>query len=300
MKSEKNRTDDIGEKKTAKKANEKYSRSFLAKLIQSNEQTKKHYSVLKNELLSYKGVKCSFDWPWEAFSVGRKALAKIRLRGKTLSICLALNPEDYMGTKYQVESAGVKSLADTPCLYVITDYKQLMYAVQLIGVLMGREGIEKTPIEEIDYIAQYPYESDAALIKKKLIKVSTSEDVESDTEDISSDNEQSVPVQEALLQDEVATSPIEKTDSVSDKTKSDIVNIDTLSQCFAAGERVTLNEIKKRVKGFDKKVTCIKVLARGKLEKSLTVEADKFSAQAAKKIALAGGKAIKKAPQSKA
>ena len=286
MKSEKNIT--------AKKTNEKYSKSFLAKLIQSDEQTKKHYSVLKNELLSYKGIKSSFDWPWESFCLGKKQLAKLRLRGKTLSICLALNPEDYLGSKYQVESAGVKSLADTPCVYVITDYKQLMYAVQLIGVLMGREGVEKTPVEEIDYIAQYPYETTEALIKKKLIKVSTSEDVESDTEDTPSKIEQSVPMQEALLQDEVAASLIEKSDSVSDKTKSDIINIDTLSQYFTAGEKVTLNEIKKRVKGFNKKVTYIKVLARGTLDKPLTVEADSFSRQAVKTIALAGGTAIKK------
>ena len=298
--------------KEEKKTNEKYSKSFLAKIIQSDEQTKRYYSVLKNELLSFGGVKSSFDWRWESFTVGRKSLAKLRLRGKTLSICLALNAEDYAGSRFDVEKADVKSLADTPCLYLIKDYKRLMYAKQLIGVVMGNQNIAKASEEEVDYIAQYPYETDEALIQKKLIKVTTDEDAQGDAIEDAQDEavenvqknevatpkatEQSSSAQkkEKPAKKEVVTLPIEKSDSVSDRTKCGIINLDTLSACFSAGETVTLGEIKKRVKGFDKKVTCIKVLARGKLAKSLTVEADKFSAQAEGKIALAGGKVIKK------
>ena len=319
MKSTNNQTLSTGAEKTEKKSNDKYSKSFLAKIIQSDEQTKRHYSVLKNELLSYEGVKCSFDWRWESFSVGRKPLAKLRWRGKTLSICLALNAEDYVGSRYDVENlADTKSLADTPCSYLIKDYKRLMYATQLIGVLMDNNGVAKTSAEEIDYTAQYPYETDEALIKKKLIKVSTEEDAQSDAAPTPSAKEQSVSTPKADTKSDAASKPsavkksaptpkadvrpqkavvasqIEKSDAVSDKTLSDIVNIDTLSQCFAAGERVTLSEIKNRVKGFNPKVTYIKVLARGTLNKALTVEADAFSGQAAKMIALAGGTAIKK------
>ena len=306
--------------KAEKKTNEKYSKSFLAKIIQSDEQTKRYYSVLKNELLSFGEVKGSFDWRWETFCVGKKSLAKLRLRGKTLSICLALNADDYAGSRYDVEKADVKSLADTPCLYLIKDYKRLMYAKQLIGVVMGNHNVARTKEEEVDYIAQYPYETDEALIKKKLIKVTTDEDAQSDAiEDAQDDvvepvqketvveaksdvvatskvaeQSSSVKKKEKPVKKEVSAPVIEKTDSVSDRTKCGIINLDTLSACFSAGETVTLGEIKKRVKGFDKKVTCIKVLARGKLEKSLTVEADKFSVQAATLIVAAGGKAIKK------
>ena len=322
--------------KAEKKTNEKYSKSFLAKIIQSDEQTKRYYSVLKNELLSFGEVKGSFDWRWETFCVGKKSLAKLRLRGKTLSICLALNADDYAGSRYDVEKADVKSLADTPCLYLIKDYKRLMYAKQLIGVVMGNHNVARTKEEEVDYIAQYPYETDEALIKKKLIKVTTDEDAQSDAiedaqDDVvepvqketvetaqkkevepapkktvaesksdvvaapkASEQSSSVKKKEKPVKKEVAAPMIEKTDSVSDRTKSGIINLDTLSACFHAGETVTLGEIKKRVKGFDKKVTCIKVLARGKLEKSLTVEADKFSLRAATLIVAAGGKAIKK------
>ena len=44
---------------------------------------------------------------------------------------------------------------------------------------------------------------------------------------------------------------------------------------------------------MNKRVTYIKVLARGKLDKALTVEADDFSPQAVKMIVLTGGSAVK-------
>ena len=99
---------------------------------------------------------------------------------------------------------------------------------------------------------------------------------------------------DALMQDEVAASFIVQSEKVADKTKQGIINIDTLSQCFEKGETVTLEEIKKRVARFNKQTTYLKVLARGTLDKALTVEADSFSLQAVKMIVLTGGKAVKK------
>ncbi len=97
-----------------------------------------------------------------------------------------------------------------------------------------------------------------------------------------------------IMTDEVAESFVEQSEKSSDKTKQGIINIDVLSQYFDGGEVVTLDEIKKRVNGFNKKTTYVKVLARGTLDKALTVEADSFSLQAVKMIVLTGGKVIKK------
>ena len=80
---------------------------------------------------------------------------------------------------------------------------------------------------------------------------------------------------------------------VMDKTKKGIINVDTLSRNFAAGETVTLEAIKQRVFGFDQKVTYVKVLARGVLDKALTIEADDYSCDAVSKISLAGGTVLR-------
>lgn len=96
-----------------------------------------------------------------------------------------------------------------------------------------------------------------------------------------------------LMQDKEAIELIEESEKNSDRTKGGIVNIDTLSEYFTEGERVTLEEMKSRIPVISKKTTYIKVLARGKLDKALEVEADEFSLDAVKMIALMGGKAIR-------
>ena len=276
----------------------KYAKSFQAKLIQSGSDTKAYYSQLKNCLLSYKGVKSRMSWRWETFRLGRKALAKLVMRGKTLSVALALNPDDYADTKYIVESlAEVASYAETQCLYRIKNDRRVKYAKDLIDKVMQDNGLSAGLINaDVDYAAQYPYETTEALIERKLIKVLTDEDAQSGTVFKPSDVRGSVTAAEVdkIMRDEVAEILIEKAEETSDRTKVGIVNIDALSQVFADGDTVTLEEVKKRVKGFDNKVTYLKVLARGTLDKKLTVKSDAFSLQAAKMIILTGGKVIKK------
>lgn len=69
------------------------------------------------------------------------------------------------------------------------------------------------------------------------------------------------------------------------------INIDTISRNFEAGDTVTLNTLKQ--KGLvSKQAGYVKVLARGTLDKPLTVIAQNFSVSAIKMIVLTGGSAI--------
>lgn len=71
-----------------------------------------------------------------------------------------------------------------------------------------------------------------------------------------------------------------------------IINVDTLSDNFMAGERVDINILKSRsLIPYD--TAYIKVLARGIIDKPLFVYANDFSLSAVKMIALKGGRAIK-------
>jgi len=68
------------------------------------------------------------------------------------------------------------------------------------------------------------------------------------------------------------------------------VNVDTLAERFAADEDVTLEALaeKRIIKG---RLTKLKVLGRGELDKALTVHAHRFTGEARRKIEDAGGKA---------
>ena len=69
----------------------------------------------------------------------------------------------------------------------------------------------------------------------------------------------------------------------------EVVNLDTLQERFDAGVEVTPELLRER--GVVSRRGPIKVLARGDIDKALTVRAHKFSGKAAEKIAAAGGKA---------
>ncbi len=69
------------------------------------------------------------------------------------------------------------------------------------------------------------------------------------------------------------------------------INIDTISEMFDGEETVTLNSLKKK-KLIGNNVGFVKVLARGSVNKPLTVVAQDFSTAAAKMLFLTGGRAI--------
>jgi large subunit ribosomal protein L15 len=72
------------------------------------------------------------------------------------------------------------------------------------------------------------------------------------------------------------------------RVEYEVINLDTLAARFDAGTVVTPDLLRERglVAGRNRPV---KVLARGEVDKNLTVHAHKFSGKAAEKIAAAGG-----------
>ncbi|MCE2542281.1 MAG: 50S ribosomal protein L15 [Acidobacteria bacterium] len=69
-----------------------------------------------------------------------------------------------------------------------------------------------------------------------------------------------------------------------------VVNLDTLSERFDEGAEVTPELLRER-RIVRESRALVKVLARGELSKKLIVKAHRFSAQASKAIAAAGGQA---------
>ena len=290
----------------------RYNRSFEAKLIQSDDTVKRYYSELKNCLLSYKKVTPRISWRHESFRKGRPAAAKFVIRGKTLCLCLALDPENYEESKYIVDDMSrYARFAGTPLMYRIKNERRLRYAKELIAFLF--EGTEPSGHEDEDFAA-IPYEDTQSLVERGLIKIvsyrevaieektENEEEFEDDDdfagEDFDDDDDDELDEINAsdvgsYMADDRAKLRVQEGNEVSDRTKSGIVNVDTLGKFFNEGEKVTVAEIKRRVSYFPKNVTYIKVLARGKLDKPLIVVADDFSLEAVKMIVLTGGRAIR-------
>ena len=149
----------------------RYDKSFEAKLIQGDDQLKKWYSALKNELLSYQKVTARRSWQHEAFRLGRTTIAKFVIRGKTLRLYLALSPAQYVGSKYLVEDASEHAKFEkTPLLYRIRNDRRCRYAADLIAAAVAAANGIRGEAQPQDYSA-IPFEDTASLIERGLVRI---------------------------------------------------------------------------------------------------------------------------------
>ena len=219
----------------------------------------------------------------------------------------------------KVEDAKGKKFEDVPVLYRIKNDRRYNYAKELIDMVMGKLGVEKGDEPNEDY--RIPYEETMPLLKKGLIKelkVRVKDKNEPASEPAPEPEPEPAPVEEpveeekpveevhhieipahlehvsvqeadAMMSDEVAEEVIViKKSKVKHMGKKEVINLDMLSKHFNDGDVVDLESLKEK-KLINAKTDYIKVLARGVLDKKLTVKADDFSLQAVKMIALMGG-----------
>ncbi len=149
----------------------KFKRSFIARIIQSNDDYKQYYGEVKHALLSYKKVNSNVAWGAERFNKGRETIARMKIRGKTLCLYLALDPTAYKTSVYHhLDVSDNKSVAGTPMMVKIKSNLGVRKAIRLIDeMLFVRNGIKKE-IPERDYAAMYPYETIEELIDDGLVK----------------------------------------------------------------------------------------------------------------------------------
>ena len=276
----------------------RYSKSFTAKLIQSKDETKTYYAEIANNLLSYKKVKNRISWAYSSFNRGRVKLAKLAVRGKTLSLYLALDPSK-VDKKYHVTDVShVRKYEAVPCRLRIKSARAVKYAKELIAMACNDLQIEANPkFVPVVFANDFPYDTTENLIVSKLIKVNAVNGEDIPEERIVAGGftlRESVTVDEAhtLISDADANALLVNEKVAPTRGKKFVVNIDVLSGSFNNGDIVDIEALKRK-KLIPKKETAIKVLARGVLNKSLIVKANDFSADAIKMIVLTGGKAIK-------
>ena len=287
----------------------RYVFSFSAKLIQSPQEVQQRYGEIMDEVNAYAKVKTSVSWRQLRIYQGRKTLAVMLFKGRKLCMAFALNPKDYEETKYRgMDLSEVKRFEKTPMLLKLTSPRKVKYAKYLFEQVALANGLEKGEVTATEF--SLPYRETEQLVAEGLVRKFVSGDVEGAEEvqvDISELIRSSITVNEAhvAISDSEAEKLVEKATPHDDApevaaaaapavygNKRGIVNIDTLSAHFDAGDEVTLAQLIQ--KGLvQKNVGRLKVLARGTLDKPLTVCADDFSIDAVKMIVLTGGKAVK-------
>ena len=148
----------------------RYRSSFMSRLIQGDSSLQDYYTVIKNTLLSYKGIKARMSWNIESFNKSRDPIARINAKGKALMLYLALDPKDYNVNKYHFTDVSGKPKFDvTPMMIKVRSNRSLKYALELIEELMRKLELPLGKPANVDY--HMPYETNEQLVAKKLVKL---------------------------------------------------------------------------------------------------------------------------------
>ena len=166
----------------------RFSKSFTAKLLLSDNNVKEYYSAIATELLSYERVRSHTGWTGVSFIAGRTQLARCVISGKTLCLYLAAEPGSISGAKYKaLDAADTKKYEKTPALLKIRSRGGVKNAVQCIGEVAAGAGlVKKDPPPEPILPRLFPADSFHNLVTRGLIRFvrgkSTKADADADTD----------------------------------------------------------------------------------------------------------------------
>lgn len=163
--------EDINTYQNGKLVKISYNRSFTARLCQSNDDLQAVYSILKNKLFSYNNVESSISWSYDNILLDGTPIAKFTLRGKYLTLYLALDPTKFDSEQYTFKDvSNNKKFETVPMKFKFINDKNLEDALELIDIMcVDLKLTLKETIIEADY--SLPYKTTDALIETGLIKI---------------------------------------------------------------------------------------------------------------------------------
>ena len=151
----------------------RYKWSALARLYNAPDELRYYYLVLRRLLMSYKKVRSNISWNFDSYFLGRKQLAKLKIRGKALMVYLAFDPKEMEGTKYRGKDVSkFSTYKQVPFCYRVNGKRKLKYAMELIKQLLA-----DTPCVEPEYVSlaqigeAIPYADFETLYLDGLLKI---------------------------------------------------------------------------------------------------------------------------------
>ena len=150
----------------------RYSRSFMAKLILSDNAVKEYYAAITARLLSYQKVRSNTGWNGVSFFAGRESIAKITISGKTLCVYLAFQPDEEEGVKYKAKDVSDKrKYQKTPSLYKIKSNGALNHCLKIIDALAAKlDLVMRTDTPQV-FTSAFRQDSFNNLVTRGLIRL---------------------------------------------------------------------------------------------------------------------------------
>lgn len=153
-------------------SNFKPSKTFIEKLQISSEQMKNRYAQIIKTLSRIENVRVIEGKSQHSYKSKSICIARLLFKGKTLNVCLGLNPKNYENSKYVFTdlSSKVKHKNYPTCLKLTSD-RQTRWACELILELANDKGLKilevpTTPVKQVSPFAHL--KSKRKTFKQKL------------------------------------------------------------------------------------------------------------------------------------
>ncbi|MBR2303321.1 MAG: hypothetical protein IKA42_05925 [Clostridia bacterium] len=117
-------------------------KTFEQKLAEANETLKARYEQITDYLNNIKKVSARQSKKCLTYRRGRVPVAKLVIRGKTLNLYLALNPDEFENTKYKYQNvAHRKAYKDFAMRIKLTSERQVKWSKELVDKLVEQKNL---------------------------------------------------------------------------------------------------------------------------------------------------------------
>ena len=149
-----------------------YDKSFAGKLAQSPEGLKVAYSEIKNHALAYRKIGSRMSWKFDSINRGRTKIAKLQIKGSSIIMYVAVDPDSISKSKYHHKSVKEKArFAEIPTKLKIKSMRSVKYAKELIDLAMAEKELKlRKEFNAVNYVEMYPYMTTEELVENKLAK----------------------------------------------------------------------------------------------------------------------------------
>ena len=135
--------------------------TFADKILEAKEDTQKYFNKIHNELISYKKVNARVSLRCISYRKGRTLIAKIGIRGKTLTGYFNLDVKDFNQKIYfQKDMSGKRAYAEVPFAVKIKSERACNNATNLVSAIAEKFELQKDPkFQEVDQVEQLKKEN---------------------------------------------------------------------------------------------------------------------------------------------
>ncbi len=129
---------------------------FKDKILSAEDKIKDYYTQVDNALRAYRKINSRVSIKGVSYRHGRKLIAKMTIRGRTLKLHLALDVNEFdQGVYFQKDMSDVREYVEVPFAVKIRSDRAMKNTLVLIEKLCEKHGVEKKArFVKVDSIAE--------------------------------------------------------------------------------------------------------------------------------------------------